>query len=267
MEEAHSIPVDDTFGHRQIAISVFRHPESEEPATTKGLVAIVCHGMFCDMTTCSLITSLSSFLSERWNVCRLDFSGNGKSSGEWSYALYQRDVADLDAVSEYLEKSLGLKTGLIVGHSKGGAAAILHGSAGRFARSCPHVSVAGRIKYDPKVCEKRFSLDEKEAMLRDGYITKTMYRRQWLITQSALDERRDLNGKIVQALQSLECPFFHIHGMADTTVCPEEADIVKKNAKGAVVEYVEGADHLYKGKECILAWKINKWIESILVTN
>ena len=267
MEEAHSIPVDDTFGHRQIAISVFRHPESEEPATTKGLVAIVCHGMFCDMTTCSLITSLSSFLSERWNVCRLDFSGNGKSSGEWSYALYQRDVADLDAVSEYLEKSLGLKTGLIVGHSKGGAIIMFHGASGKRARNCPHVSVSGHVDDTPATYRNQFSPDEKEAMLRDGFLVKVMNRKKWLITQSALDERKRLGKDIVQALQSLECPFFHIHGTIDTAVNPTEAEAVRRNAKGAVVEYVEGADHLYKGKECILAWKINKWIDSILVTN
>ena len=264
MEKAYSIPVDDVYGHREIAISVFRRPESEEPQCTKGLVAIVCHGMFCDMTTCSLITSLSGYLSERWNVCRLDFTGNGKSSGEWSYALYQRDVADLDAVSVYLETKLGLKTGLIVGHSKGGAIIIFHGASGAHARNCPHISVSGHVDDTPATYRNQFSPEEKEAMLRDGFLLKTMKRKQWLITQSALDERRCLGSEIVHALQTLECPLFHIHGTADTTVCPEEAEIVKRNAKGAVVEYVEGADHLYRGKESILAWKINQWIDTII---
>lgn len=259
METAHSIPVDDAFGSRNVAISVLRHPGANNR------VAIVCHGMFCNMNTAGLIPSLAAFLSSNWNVCRMDFSGNGKSSGDWSYALYDRDVADLDAVVWYLENTLGLKAGVIVGHSKGGAAVILHGATGVHGRECPHVSVAGRVEYDPTNCEKRFTQEEKDLIRRNGHILKTMFRKEWLITQSALDERMMLGEKIVRALQTLECPLFHVHGKADVTVPPEEADIVKTNAKRATVEYIENADHLFRGKESILAWKINEWLKSLQI--
>lgn len=266
MERAYSVPIDDAFGRREIAISVLKHPESDShnnSNTSRSRVAIVCHGMFCDMNTGALIPSLAGFLSEDWSVCRIDFAGNGRSSGDWSYALYGRDVADIDAVSGYLDTVLGLKTGLIVGHSKGGAAVILHGAAGIHGRECPHISVAGRVDYDPANCEKRFTQDEKDTIKRNGYILKTAFRKEWMITQGALDERMELGVKIVKALQSLECPLLHIHGTADTTVPPEEAEIVRRNAAKATVEYVEDADHLFKGKESILAWKINEWIKTI----
>lgn len=262
MEHSYTVPVDDKFGAREIAISLLKHNDAPGNPERSTCVAIVCHGMFCNMSTAGLIPSLAGFLSERWCVCRMDFAGNGQSSGEWSYALYDRDVADLDAVCAYLEASLGLKTVLIAGHSKGGAVTILHGAFGGHGRECLHVSVAGRVGYDPASCEKRFTQEEKEAIRRDGHITKTMYRKEWLITQGAIDERSVLGVKIAKALQTIECPLFHIHGTADTVVSPTDADIVKENAKKSAIEYVEGADHLFRGKESILAWKINKWIEA-----
>ena len=81
---------------------------------------LLCHGMFGSKNS-SLNLHLLSGLKNFWSVLRFDFEGNGDSSGEWSYADYEREVRNISDIIEYSQDKYGIKVVAIIGHSKAGA--------------------------------------------------------------------------------------------------------------------------------------------------
>ena len=60
---------------------------------------LLCHGMFGNKNS-ELNLHLLNGLKTKWSVLRFDFEGNGDSSGEWSYADYEREVRNISDIIE-----------------------------------------------------------------------------------------------------------------------------------------------------------------------
>ena len=100
----------------------------ELPAGTPRGYAIMAHCFTC--TSRAHATSrISAGLADRgYAVLRFDFTGLGRSGGDFAETSFTSNVGDLVAAASYLAKEWG-EVGLLVGHSLGGAAVIAAASS------------------------------------------------------------------------------------------------------------------------------------------
>eukprot|EP00727_Mastigamoeba_balamuthi_P007473 m51a1_g3346 putative alpha beta-hydrolase domain-containing protein (251) ;mRNA; r:405270-406022 len=240
------IVVRNAEGNSVVAL-LWRHPTSTD-------VALVCHGMFSNSSN-ALVVAVACSLSADMCACRLDFSGNGCSGGEWRYAGYQREVADIAAVRAELE-SRGLALRVLCGHSKGGTAVSLYAAD----HDVPLlVGLASRLAFGP---ETRFTEAELAECREKGSVGWQKYGRVWRITQESLDERRVLAGQMQAALRRIRAKVLHVHGTADDMVTPAQAQFLCDAQPSTTVEWIEGAGHSFSGHEVATTAAIREWVRN-----
>lgn len=100
----------------------------ELPANQKPqYYAIFAHCFTCSSSLGAVRNISRSLTSHGFGVIRFDFTGLGRSEGEFSESYFSANVDDLIAVNDYLKIHYQAPT-LLVGHSLGGAAVIVAAS-------------------------------------------------------------------------------------------------------------------------------------------
>lgn len=100
----------------------------ELPANQKpNYYAIFAHCFSCNSTLSAVKNISRSLTKHGFGVLRFDFTGLGKSEGEFAESYFSANVDDLLDVNEYLKTHFGTPS-LLIGHSLGGAAVIVAGS-------------------------------------------------------------------------------------------------------------------------------------------
>jgi fermentation-respiration switch protein FrsA (DUF1100 family) len=177
--------------------------------------------LFAHCFTCSkdvhTMTRLAGGLSDAgYAVLRFDFTGLGDSGGEFSTTTLSHDVRDLTAAARALiERSYG-PCGLL-GHSLGGAAALLAASSLRTVRSMVVVGAPA----DPEHVRHLF-VDHEEAIRRDGEAIVSIGGRPFPVAQSFIDDlgRHDLSARIA----SLGRPLLVVHAVDDEVVQVDQGE-------------------------------------------
>ena len=226
---------------------------------------LLCHGMFGSKNS-SLNLHLLSGLKNFWSVLRFDFEGNGDSSGEWSYADYEREVRNISDISVYSQDKYGIKIGAIIGHSKAGADVFISASRPNLIKNekCCFVSLGGRLTFGKP--EKRFSKDELDKCLKEGEFLWEHNGKKWKITQQAIDERKNMNPKneVKNISEQRKKLILQVHGREDTSTPVEEAYVVEKEIPGAEVIWIEKANHFFKGVENDMVNAVVDWLKKKL---
>ena len=100
----------------------------ELPADQKPqFYAIFAHCFTCSSALGAVKNISRSLTSHGFGVVRFDFTGLGRSEGEFAESYFSANVDDLIAVNDYLKANYQAP-GLLVGHSLGGAAVIVAAS-------------------------------------------------------------------------------------------------------------------------------------------
>lgn len=96
----------------------------ELPATEKPhYYAIFAHCFTCS-SSLGAVKNISRALTQHgFGVVRFDFTGLGRSEGEFTDSHFSGNVADLLAVNQFMEEQYQAPS-LLIGHSLGGAAVI-----------------------------------------------------------------------------------------------------------------------------------------------
>ena len=226
---------------------------------------LLCHGMFGSKNS-SLNLHLLSGLKNFWSVLRFDFEGNGDSSGEWSYADYEREVRNISDIIEYSQDKYGIKIVAIIGHSKAGADVFISASRPNLIKNekCCFVSLGGRLTFGKP--EKRFTKDELDKCLKEGEFLWEHNGKKWKITQQAIDERKNMNPKneVKNISEQRKKLILQVHGREDTSTPVEEAYVVEKEIPGAEVIWIEKANHFFKGVENDMVNAIVDWLKKKL---
>lgn len=89
--------------------------------------AIFAHCFTCSSSLKPVVNISRALTSHGFGVVRFDFTGLGQSEGEFADSHFSANVEDLLAVNEYLKEHYKAPV-LLVGHSLGGAAAIVAAS-------------------------------------------------------------------------------------------------------------------------------------------
>jgi len=104
------------------------HAFLELPANQKpNYYAIFAHCFTCSSSLSAVRNISRSLTTHGFGVVRFDFTGLGRSEGEFADSHFSANVNDLLAVNDYLKENYEAPS-LLVGHSLGGAAVIVAAS-------------------------------------------------------------------------------------------------------------------------------------------
>ena len=226
---------------------------------------LLCHGMFGNKNS-DLNKFLLYGLKEYFSVLRFDFEGNGDSSGEWSYADYEREVRNISNIINYSENKYNIKVVAIIGHSKAGADVFIAASRPNLIRNekCCFVSLGGRLTFGKP--EKRFTKEELDKCYKEGEFLWEFKGRKWKITQKAIEERKNMNPKkeVKNISDERKKLILQVHGREDTSTPVEEAFVVEKEIPGAEVIWIEKGNHFFKGVENDMVNAVVNWLKTKL---
>ena len=222
---------------------------------------LLCHGMFGSKNS-EINLHLLEGLKNKWSVLRFDFEGNGESSGEWSYADYEREVRNISDLIEYSEKNFNIKIVAIIGHSKAGADVLIAASKKDLIKNkeCCFVSLGGRLTFGKP--EKRFNEKELQKCKNEGEFFWEYKGKKWKITQKAIDERKNMNPKndVKNIDDYRKKRILQLHGSKDTSTPVEEALVVEKEIPGAEIRWIKDANHFFSGKENEMVETVINWL-------
>jgi len=178
-------------------------PANEKPH----FFAIFAHCFTCNSKLTAVKNISRSLTGHGFGVVRFDFTGLGKSEGEFAESHFSGNVSDLIAVSDYMAEHY-MAPGLLVGHSLGGAAVIVAAAkldkvtavatigapatvdhvTHLFSHGIDEVKEKGEVKVDiggrPFIINREFVVDFEKTDLPE--ITKNL-RKPLLIMHSPFD--------------------------------------------------------------------------------
>lgn len=184
---------------------VLHRPEG----TAKGSV-LLAHCFTCSKDLHTMTRLARGLSAAGFAVLRFDFTGLGDSGGEFSDTTVSHNVRDLTAAATTLIQRGYGPCGLL-GHSLGGAAALL---AARRLRTVRSVVVLGAPATPTHV--RRLFVDASEEIQREGETVVSIGGRAFPVALSFLEdlERHDQAGDIA----ALDRPLLVVHAVDDEVV-------------------------------------------------
>lgn len=214
----------------------------ELPANQKPrYYAIFAHCFTCNSDFHPVKNISRALTSHGFGVVRFDFTGLGRSEGEFADSYFSANVDDLLAVSDYMKEHYEAPS-LLVGHSLGGAAVIVAASK---LDSIKAVATIGAPSTTAHV-KKHFSHHVQE-IADKGDIAVNIGGRPFKINQEFVDDFDKMD--LLQITNQLRKPILIMHAPFDKVVGIENAQELYKSAhhpKSFIS--LDDADHLLLNK-------------------
>jgi putative redox protein len=226
----------------------------EKPAGKPRAFALFAHCFSCSKDIYAA-SRIARRLAERgFAVLRFDFTGLGQSEGDFANTNFSSNIADLVAAGEYLAAEHEAPA-LLVGHSLGGAAAIV---AAAHLPSVKAVATLGAPS-DAEHVTRQFAADLSRIQ-ETGEAEVSLAGRHFTIRKQFLDDIAGHN--VEEAAAALKRPLLIAHSPVDGTVGIENASrlfLAARHPKSFVS--LDKADHLLSDKtdtayigDVIAAW-------------
>ena len=210
----------------------------DRPDGEPGQYAVFAHCFTCTKNI-NAVRRISRALTERGiGVLSFDFTGLGRSEGDFSRAGFSSQASDLVAAARYLEDEVGQGPTMLIGHSLGGTACLYA------ARELPEVKGVATIgsPADPGHVTKLFDGDVADLETR-GEADVNIGGRSFCIRKGFVDDLR--NHPPEQWLPELRKNVLIFHSPVDTTVGVENAERIFKAVKHPKsFVSLDQADHL-----------------------
>lgn len=201
--------------------------------------AVFAHCFTCTKQSKAAI-SVSRALARQGLAClRFDFTGLGRSEGEFGSSGFSVDIQDLLAASNALIERFGNKL-LLVGHSLGGAAVLA--AAHQLGKDkVAAIATIGAPSDVPHVLHN--IKGDLEAIRRDGTGNVSIGGREFPLSRDFLDHTENVD--LLAMVRELRLPFLTMHSPTDQIVGVEHASALFDAAfhpKSFIS--LAGADHL-----------------------
>jgi len=204
--------------------------------------ALLAHCFTCSKEIHTITRLSSALVTAGWATMAFDFTGLGRSEGDLGDTNVSTELGDITrAAVALIERGLG--PCLLVGHSLGGAAAVL--AAGRVHTLNGLVAIASPS--DVRHVKHLFGPDGEESIRAQGCATVDIGGRPFPVGVSFLDdlERHD----VVKAARSLEIPFLVVEAGADQVVDRSQTRRLAEASPHSQLVEIPGADHLFTQKD------------------
>jgi len=234
----------------------------ELPANQKpNYYAIFAHCFTCSSTLSAVKNISRALTTHGFGVLRFDFTGLGKSEGEFADSHFSANVADLIAVSDYMQLHYKAPS-LLVGHSLGGAAVITAGAELENIKAIATIGAPSSVEHVTHLFSHGINeVKEKgEAQVHIGG-------RPFTINKDFIEnfDKTDLPAIV----KNLRKPILVMHSPTDTIVGIKNAEEIYHNAhhpKSFIT--LDGADHLLSNsKDSVYAGNmIGTWAQRYFET-
>jgi putative redox protein len=231
----------------------------EMPAGRVRAVALFAHCFTCSAQSHGARRVSLALATEGIATLRFDFTGLGKSEGDFADSHFGANVDDLVAAADHLRATIGAPT-ILIGHSLGGAAVIA--AASRIVEVKAVVTIGA--PFDPAHVLHQLG-DGAERVLAAGEAEVAIGGRPFTIRRDFLEavEGQDQAAR----LANLKCALLVLHAPTDATVGIENARMIfeaARHPKGFIA--LDGADHLLTdpAQAGYAATMIAAWVEPFL---
>lgn len=210
----------------------------ELPANQKpNYFAIFAHCFTCSSSLNAVKNISRSLTNHGFGVVRFDFTGLGRSEGEFSDSHFSANVDDLIAVSDFLKDHYEAPS-LLVGHSLGGAAVLVAAS------KLDHIKAVATIGAPAKVSHVKHLFSHGiEDIQEKGHVEVNIGGRPFKIDEAFVSDFDKIN--LTDILKTLRKPLLILHSPIDTIVGIKNAEQLYHNAhhpKSFIT--LDHADHL-----------------------
>ncbi|HUG83629.1 MAG TPA: alpha/beta hydrolase [Euzebya sp.] len=199
--------------------------------------AVFAHCFTCSKDLKAVRRITSALTRAGIAVLSFDFSGLGRSGGDFAQSTFAADVDDLVAAADHLRDTLQAPT-LLIGHSLGGAAVIMA------APRIPEVTAVATINApaDPTHVQHLFSAD-LDTIRRDGQASVDIGGRPFTVGAQLVEDLSAHRPTAVLGAFGAAVLIFHSPG--DQTVGIENAGLLFQAARHPKsFVSLDGADHL-----------------------
>lgn len=218
--------------------------------------AIFAHCFTCNSDLHPVRNISRALTAHGFGVVRFDFTGLGKSEGEFADSYFSANVSDLLAVSDYMKEHY-LAPALLVGHSLGGAAVIVAASKLESVKAVATIGAPASTEH----VKKHFSHHVDEIAEKGG-VEVNIGGRPFKINQEFVDdfEKTDL----LKITEKLHKPILIMHAPFDKVVGIENAHQLYTSAhhpKSFIS--LDDADHLLLNSKdsCYVGTMIGTWVQ------
>lgn len=180
----------------------------------------VAYALFAHCFTCGKDLTPANRIVQELNedgiaVLRFDFTGLGKSEGEFEDTNFSSNVADLISAVEYMRENLEAPS-LMIGHSLGGTAVLVA------AKDIDEVNAVVTIGAPSNTTNimKQFGCDI-EKIENEGEAEVSLAGRPFTIKKQFLDDIKSQD--IIEAVHELKKPLLVCHSPIDDTVSIDHA--------------------------------------------
>ncbi len=208
-------------------------PANQKPS----YYAIFAHCFTCTSTLNAVKNISRALTNHGFAVVRFDFTGLGKSEGEFADSHFSANVSDLLAVNTYLQENYKAPS-LLVGHSLGGAAVITAASKLENIKAVATIGAPATVNHVTKLFSH--GLDDIQ---EKGDVTVNIGGRPFKINQEFVDDFSKTN--LPEITKNLRKPLLIMHAPFDAIVGVENAEKLYQNARHPKSFIsLDGADHL-----------------------
>jgi len=208
----------------------------ELPANQKpNYYAIFAHCFACS-STLSAVKNISRTLTNHgFGVVRFDFTGLGKSEGEFSESYFSANINDLLSVDAYITRHYEAPI-LLIGHSLGGAAVIAAAAKLDAVKAVATIGAPATVSHVKRLFTDQIKNNTSE-------VTITIGSRPFVINPSFI---ADFDKTDLPAItKKLRKPLLIMHAPTDSVVEIENAQQLYQNAKHPKSFIsLDNADHL-----------------------
>ncbi len=216
--------------------------------------ALFAHCFTCSKDLAAVRNISRTLTGSGFGVLRFDFTGLGDSEGSFDATTFGHNVADLNAAIRFMAQEYQAPS-LIIGHSLGGAAAII---AGAEAASIEAVATIG-APADVGHIENLFG-NQLERIEADGHAEVSIGGRPFTIRKAFLDDVRSRD--LPAVLAAMRKPILIAHSPQDTVVgIGNAAGLYTAAMHPKSFLSLDGADHLLSDRrdslyagDMIAAW-------------
>ncbi|MGA8256671.1 MAG: alpha/beta fold hydrolase [Nocardioides sp.] len=231
----------------------------ELPAGPIRATAVFAHCFTCSSDSAAAARISVALAEAGIAVLRFDFTGLGRSDGDFADTNFTSNIADLVAAATELGERYRAP-GLLIGHSLGGAAVLA--AASRIASVRAVVTIGAPSEPDHVEALLADGVDQVEA---DGEATINIGGRPFRIKRQLLADLRERT--LDDSLAELDAGLLVMHSPTDNTVGIDNAAAIyaaARHPKSFIS--LDGADHLLTNRAdaAFVASMIRTWVERYL---
>lgn len=198
---------------------------------------IFAHCFTCN-SNLNAVRNISLSLTEKgFAVVRFDFTGLGKSEGEFADSHFVSNIEDLEDVNQFISEHYAPPV-LLIGHSLGGAAAIVAASRLHNIKAVATIGAPSSPKHTTQHFEPQLNVSEDNEK-----IAVHIGGRPFDINQNFVDNFKSID--VPEIAKNLKKPILILHAPFDNIVSIENAqELYEKSFHPKSFVSLDNADHL-----------------------